>query len=77
MSIENRALPTNPKSSELTALALVRIIESRRAPLRVSDGAVKGIRSIATSEPLSEGGRMRLLSPHPAWAELEAASRYS
>ncbi|MHC2017575.1 aspartate dehydrogenase [Methylobacterium sp. CM6247] len=33
MSIENQALPANPKSSELTALALVRIIENQRAAL--------------------------------------------
>ena len=33
MEIENRALAANPKSSELTALALVRIIENRTAPL--------------------------------------------
>jgi aspartate dehydrogenase len=33
MIIENRALATNPKSSELTALTLVRMIENRRAPL--------------------------------------------
>lgn len=33
MEIENRALTANPKSSELTALALVRIIENRMAPL--------------------------------------------
>lgn len=33
MKIENRALTTNPKSSELTALALVRFIENRQAPL--------------------------------------------
>ncbi|CAA2100984.1 L-aspartate dehydrogenase [Methylobacterium bullatum] len=33
MSIENQALPANPKFSELTALALVRIIENQRAAL--------------------------------------------
>lgn len=35
MKIENRPLATNPKSSELTALALVRIVENRTAPLCV------------------------------------------
>ena len=35
MKIENRPLANNPKSSELTALALVRIIENRTAPLCV------------------------------------------
>jgi aspartate dehydrogenase len=33
MKIENHSLAANPKSSELTALALVRIIENRNAPL--------------------------------------------
>lgn len=33
VSIENRPLAENPKSSELTALALVRIIENRRSSL--------------------------------------------
>jgi hypothetical protein len=33
MAIENRALATNPGSSELAALALVRFIENRRSPL--------------------------------------------
>ena len=33
MDIDNRPLSANPKSSELTALALVRIIENRNAPL--------------------------------------------
>jgi aspartate dehydrogenase len=29
MTLENRPLATNPKSSELTALSLVRLIEQR------------------------------------------------
>lgn len=31
--LENRALATNPKSSEMTALSLVRLIENRASPL--------------------------------------------
>ncbi|PVB59891.1 aspartate dehydrogenase [Labrenzia sp. 011] len=33
ITIQNRPLASNPKSSEMTALNLVRLIESRRAPL--------------------------------------------
>ncbi|MCR8726724.1 aspartate dehydrogenase [Frigidibacter sp. ROC022] len=35
MRLENRPLATNPKSSELTALNLVRLIENTAAPLRL------------------------------------------
>ncbi|MDO9525022.1 MAG: aspartate dehydrogenase [Gemmobacter sp.] len=33
ITLENRPIPTNPKTSELTALSLVRLIENRVSPL--------------------------------------------
>lgn len=33
LSLENRPLATNPKSSEMTALSLLRLIENRTSPL--------------------------------------------
>lgn len=35
IAIENRALATNPKSSEMTALSLVRLIEAAASPLSI------------------------------------------
>jgi aspartate dehydrogenase len=35
MTIANRPLPANPRSSDVTALALVRLIENRRPALVV------------------------------------------